>query len=179
MAEVREEYTNALFKLAQEEKLTDVILKDVKELDSVFRSNPGYIKLLSAPNIKRDERVSLVDKAFSENINIYTLNFLKIMIERGYFSYILDCFDEYVDLYNKANNIEVIKAVTSVELKDEQRQRLISSLSGSLGKKIELIEKVDPSLIGGIRLEMKGRLIDSSVKSRLDSIRNALNSTVL
>ena len=179
MADVREEYTNALFKLAQEENLCDVILNDVKELNVIFKDNPDYVRLLSAPNIKREERINLVDEAFSGKINLYTLNFLKIMIERGYFSLVTDCFDEFVELYNKANNIEVVTAITSVEFTDSQREKLKKVLAEKLGKKIELIEKTDSSIIGGIRLEMNGKLIDSSVKARLENIRAALNSTVL
>ncbi len=179
MTDVRKEYSNALFRLAQEEKLCGVILSDVKYLDSVFNENPAYYKLLGAPNIKRDERISLLDAAFSQNINIYTLNFLKIMIERGYFCYVKECFDEYIELYNKAHNIEVITAITPVPLSAMQKEKLTAALAGKLSKNIELNEKIEPSLIGGIRLEMKSKLIDSSVKSRLESIRAALNSTVL
>ncbi|MBQ7596595.1 MAG: F0F1 ATP synthase subunit delta, partial [Clostridia bacterium] len=179
MTDVRKEYSNALFRLAQEEELCGVILDDIKFLKSVFNDNPGYYNLLSAPNIKRDERISLIDEAFSQNINIYTLNFLKIMVEQGYFYNVKECFDEYIELYNKANNIEVITAVTPVPLSAAQKEKLKDTLANKLSKNIELIEKTDPSLIGGIRLEMKSRLIDSSINSRLDGIRAALNSTVL
>lgn len=179
MAEVRQEYASALFKLAIEEGLTETVLDDVKSLKAIFNGNPGYVKLLSAPNIKRDERASLLDEAFAGKIHKYTLNFLKIMIDRGYFSSVCDCFDEYVSLYNKENNIEVVTVLSPVKLSDAQKAKLIENLSVKLSKKIELIEKTDSSLIGGIRLEMSGKLVDSSVKARLESIRAALNSTVL
>ena len=179
MADVREEYSSALFKLAREENLLDTILDDVKSLKVVFSENPAYVRLLSAPNIRRDERISLIDTVFSGRIHKYTLNFLKIMIERGYFQSVPDCLDSYVSLYNKENNIEVVNVFSSVKLTDAQRRRLSEKLAEKLEKKIQLVEKIDESLIGGIRLEMNGKLIDSSVKAQLENIRTALNSTVL
>ena len=179
MADVVKEYSNAVFLLCEEENITDSVLDEIKDLQKIFDANPDYIKLMSAPNIKKEERAALLDSAFSGRINIYLLNFMKIMIERGYFGYIKECFSEFINLYNKKNNIEVITAVTPVALSETQRQKLIDSLSAKLNKKIELIEKIDDSLIGGVRLEMQGKLIDSSIKARLESVRAALNSTVL
>ena len=179
MADVREEYSNALFKLAKEENLTETILDDVKALSLILKENPGYVRLLSAPNIRRDERSSLADSAFAGKIHKYTLNFLKIMIDKGYFSAVTDCFDDYVALYNKENNIEVVTVFSPVELTVSQKEKLKENLALKLHKTIELIEKTDESLIGGIRLEMNGKLIDSSIKARLESIRAELNSTVL
>lgn len=179
MADVREEYSLGLYSLAKEEGLTDSILSDVRLLSTVFKENSDYIKLMCAPNVQKEERVALVDSAFKGRVNQYTLNFLKILIEKGYFASVLSCCEEYVDLYNKDNGIEVVTAISCVPLSDSQREKLIAVLSKKLEKKIELIEKTDASLIGGIKLEMQGKLIDASLKARFDSIREALNSTVL
>ncbi len=179
MADVKKEYAGALFKLAQESGLTEEICGDMRSLRQLLAENEGYVRLLSAPNIKREERIRLLDEALRDQVQTYTLNFMKLLIERGYFAMFPACCDTFISQYNEANGIEVVTVTTTVPLTDAQRERLTAQLSQKLGRRIELHETTDPSLIGGVRLEMRGRLMDASIKARLAAVRESLNSTVL
>lgn len=179
MADLKQEYARTLFDLSKEENKEDAILADMRFLNTLLEENPGYVKLMSAPNIKKEERKALIDEAFRSKIHPYILNFMKILVENGCFSLIGGCCEEFVKLYNKENNIEVVTIFSSVELSDKQKERLKNKLSLKLKKTIELQEKIDKSLIGGLKLSFDGEMLDGSVKSRLDEIKEILGSTVL
>lgn len=121
----------------------------------------------------------MLDEVFRNRVNIYTLNFMKLLVERGYFHDIIGCLKEYVKAYNIGNNIEVVTVISPVALNQGQKDKLCAKLSKKLGKAIELNEKIDPSLLGGVRIEMQSDMLDGSVKSRLDDIREILSNTVL
>ena len=179
MTEVKQEYGNALFSLSKDSGVSDEVLADVKMLIDLFKSQPDYIKLLSAPNLKKEDRTNLLDEAFRGRINIYTLNFMKLLIDRGYFHDIIGCLNEFINSYNIDNNIEVVTVISSVALSQEQKDRLCAKLSDKLSKSIQLNERIDASLIGGVRIETKSDMLDGSVKSRLDDIKDILSNTVL
>ena len=68
---------------------------------------------------------------------------------------------------------------TAVALTDEQKQRLQKKLELEVGKTVQMHCLVDPSVMGGVRAELDGRLLDSTVKNKIDSIRDNLRKTVI
>ena len=93
--------------------------------------------------------------------------------------YFSDCCDAYAALYNQDNGILPVTAVTAVALTSAQADKLNQKLAAITGKHIELINRIDPSCLGGVRLDYDGQRLDDTVSHRLDAIRSALNKTVL
>ena len=83
MTEHARVYGGSLYDLAAEEQLTEAIKNDMQEIKQIFRDNPDYIRLLSEPSIKKDERTDLIEKAFGDGAQRYLVNFLKILCERN------------------------------------------------------------------------------------------------
>ena len=179
MTRVGSIYGQALYDLARDESLSDIILEELKLLKEIFDQNGEYVRLLSVPNLSKEERCSLLDEAFSGKVQPYVLNFLKILTEKGYISRFADCMNAYRDLYNEDNGILPVKAVSAVTLTEDQTQRLAAKLGSLTGKTIELTNVVDPECLGGIRLDYDGTRMDDTVQHRLDSIRKLLKNTVL
>lgn len=179
MTRVGSVYGQALYDLAKDENLSKVILEELTALKNIFRENRDYVRLLSVPNLSKEERCSLVDEAFSGKVHAYVLNFLKILTEKGYVSRFADCADAYRDLYNEDNGILPVTAVSALPLTEDQTQRLTAKLSSLTGKTIELGNVVDPACLGGIRLDYDGTRMDDTVLHRLESIRSLLKNTVL
>ena len=90
-----------------------------------------------------------------------------------------DCTDTYMEHYNQDNGILPVTAITAIALTEEQSARLSEKLGRLTGKKIHLLNQVDPSVLGGVRLSYDGRRLDDTVSHRLDSIRDLLKNTVL
>ena len=109
----------------------------------------------------------------------YVLNFLKILTEKGYIRHFTGCCNAFKRQYNQDNGILEVTAVTAAPLSDELRRKLSDKLSTISGKTIDLTCRVDPSTLGGVRLDWDGKQLDGTVRRRLDDIRDILRNTVL
>lgn len=179
MTEVGNVYGEALYSLAKEEGLSQVILDQLKVLNSCFTQEPDFLRLLNAPNLPKSERCQILDECFRNKVEPYVLNFLKILTEKGYMRHFSDCVTTYRDLYNQDNGILPVTAVTAVALTAEQATRLTEKLRGITGKRIDLTNKLDPTVLGGMRLDYDGKRVDDTVSHRLDAVRSMLKNTVL
>ena len=179
MTEVGNVYGESLYELAKEENLTKLIGDQLAVLQLSFRQEPDFIRLLSSPNLTKSERCQILDDSFRGKVHAYLLNFLKILTEKGYMRYFSDCCDAYTDHYDQDNGILRVDAVSAVELTAQQKDKLTQKLSRITGKEVALRNRIDPAVLGGIRLDYDGQRLDDTVSHRLDAIRNVLNKTVL
>ena len=179
MTQTVNSYAQALYGLAKDEGLSATILNELEVLKDIFEANPQYSKLLSAPDIPKQERCGLLDQAFRGKAHPYVLNFLKILTEKGYIRLFPDCCKAFCDFYNEDNGILVVQAVSAAPLTKVQRQKLTAKLESTTGKKVSLRCSVDPSALGGLRLSYDGVLVDGTVQNRLDAIGKLLKNTVL
>ncbi|MDD2956473.1 MAG: ATP synthase F1 subunit delta [Oscillospiraceae bacterium] len=174
MTEIGKLYGGTLYELAAEESLTEEILEQTAVLDGVFSENPGFVGLLSTPSLKKEDRLAILDESLGGKIEPYLLNFLKVMTEKGLMREFSHCAKEYRSCYNAAHNIEEITAITAVPLSQALSQKLCDKLQAVTGKTVLLHNRVEPSVMGGIRLEMQGSQIDGTIRGKLDGIRSSL-----
>ena len=179
MTEVGTVYGEALYSLACEEGLAQDILLQLKTLDSCYTQEPDFIRLLGSPNLPKSERCQILDESFRGKVHPYVLNFMKILTEKGYMRQFHNCAEAFREKYNQDNGILPVTAVTACAMTDAQKQKLIEKLHKITGKQIELVNKLDPTVLGGMRLDYDGKRVDDTVSHRLDAIRNMLRSTVL
>ena len=172
------EYGKALFLITEEDNATDKVLSDVKTAESVIKSNPDYVKLLDSPAVSKEERVGLAHKAFS-TLDERLLNLIKILTENRSMRIFCKAAEAYYALYDESRGILRVEAITAVSLSEKQREKLTAKLSGTLNKKIILLNTVDASILGGVKLRYSGVQLDGSVKTRLDKFEAALKNTVI
>ncbi|MBR6595029.1 MAG: ATP synthase F1 subunit delta [Oscillospiraceae bacterium] len=172
-------YGEALYTLARDEGLSETILQQLKVLDGCLKDQPEFIRLLGAPNLPKAERCQILDDSFRGQVNPYVLNFLKILTEKGYARHFSDCVKAYREFYNRDNGILPVTAVTAVTMTEKQTATLTEKLQQITGKRIELVAKLDPNVLGGIRLDYDGKRVDDTVAHRMDAVRNMLKNTVL
>ena len=179
MTGIGENYAQALYDLAKEEDAAQAILQELKQLGDAFAQQPDFVRLLSAPNLAKDQRVAVIDDSFRGKVHPYVLNFLKLLTEKGHIRAFSDCVKAYRHKFNADNGIVSVQAVSAAQLTAEQQKKLRSKLEEVTGKSIELLCRVDPSCIGGLRLDYDGKRVDGTVKSRLDTLHSQLSSTAL
>ena len=179
MTEVGNVYGESLYELAKDENLTAELGAQLKVLKDCFRQEADFVKLLSTPSLTKAERCQILDDSFRGTVHAYVLNFLKILTEKGYMRYFSDCCDSFAALYNQDNGILPVTAVTAVALSGAQAEKLTEKLAKITGKHIELSNRIDPSCLGGVRLDYDGQRLDDTVSHRMDTIRDMLKNTVL
>ena len=179
MTQVGSVYGDALYALALEESLSTQILNEISVLELSFRAEPDFIRLLCSPNLSVQERCNILDDSFRNLVHPYVLNFLKILTEKGYMRHFFDCFKAYEESYNRDNGILPVTAITAVSLNAAQAEKLTAKLCQITGKQVKLHNRVDPEVLGGVRLDYDGKQLDDTVSHRLDAIRSLLKNTVL
>lgn len=179
MTEIGTNYGGALYDLAAAEELSEEILGQLQVLCESFAEEPAFLKLLCAHSLSKTERCKILDDSFADKVHPYVLNFLKILTEKGYMRQFTDCCQAYRVRYNADNNILPVTAVTAVALGDEQAVRLKEKLEKLTEKTVELTNRIDSQVLGGIRLDFDGKCVDDTLAHRLESVRHLLNNTIL
>ena len=179
MSKAGDLYGQSLYDLAVEERLTDDILNEMEVVRGLLIENPDYVTLLSEPSIPKNERLQLVDDALGSSLQAYHLNFIKILIEKGMLREYSACYKRFRKSYNEAHGIADALVTTAVALDDAQLTQLKEKLERISGKKIILNQKVDPGILGGVRVDLEGQLFDGSVKGRLSELQKCVDDVVM
>ncbi len=179
MTNVAAVYAQALYDLAKDENCSEPVLKELSVLSESFAQEKDFVRLLSAPNLTKQERCRILDDSFCGKVNPYVLNFMKILTEKGYMRHFGDCCKEYRGIYNRDHGILEVCAITAVALNADQTDRLTQKLAKVTGKRVDLHNRIDPGCLGGIRLDYDGKRVDDTVANRLASIGALLKNTVL
>ena len=172
-------YGQSLYDLAAEEGLSEEILKQMEAVQAIFKENPDYITLLLEPSIPRRERLGLLEEAFKGQVHPYLQNFLMILLENSLLRGFSACCRTYRESYNKDHGIEEATVTSAVALTEAQVKSLKSKLEAISGKTVILRQKVDSSVLGGLRVEIGGRLLDGTVMGRLADLRKKVSESVV
>ena len=169
-------YATALFDLALEEKAVDVVLQDLDRFDALIVANPDLTRLVRSPVFGADEQLkalsAILDKA---GIGGIAANFLRVITTNRRLFAVRDMIRGYRTLLARHRG-EVTAQVTVAEtLNDKNLDALKSALkSVTGGKDIDLEVNVEPAIIGGLIVKIGSRMIDSSLRTKLNAIKFAM-----
>ena len=172
------EYASALFSLTEELGTTERVREELSGVLSLFSDNPEYAKLLDTPAISKEERVKLIDEAFS-SLDTNLVNFMKILSERREAHSIPGVAKEYLALYDTSRGIERVTAVTAIAMTDTQTKAMTEKLEKITGKKIIITNILEPAMLGGVKIRYSGKQLDGSLKTRLGDFENRLKNIVI
>lgn len=172
-------YAQALYGLANQENLTRELAGQLRTLHTAFAAEPAFLRLLAAPTVSKRERCQILEESLSGKLHPYILNFLKILTERGHIRCFGDCCEAFERQYHTDNGILPVCATTAIPLSGKQRSRLENKLEAITGKQVVLTNHIDPSCIGGVRLDYAGKQIDGTVKRRLELLGDQLKNPFL
>ena len=179
MTQIARLYGGSMYDLAAEEQLTDTVMEQMQEIRQLFRENTDYVKLLSEPSIPKEERTGLLENAFGTEAERYLVNFLKLLCERGILGEYAGCCEEYTRRYNADHNIVPAVVTSAVTLTEAQMAALKEKLEKISGKSVTLTQKKDPTVLAGLKVELEGKQLDGTVKSRLDGLSRKLNELIV
>ena len=171
-------YADALFELAVEENTLDTVAEEMETVAGIMNENSDFLKLLSAPTVSDKDKKSMLSKAFEGRISDTVFNFINVLCDNGRIKYLIAISQQFKDMYNDKNGILEVIVTTTMPLSDNLREKLVLKLEKISSKKIQLVEKIDTSIMGGIVLNYNNTQIDASVKKRLDTMRQQIDSII-
>lgn len=174
---VASRYAKSLIDLSAEKKQLEETRTDMKLVQQVCDENHDFVVLLNSPIIKTDKKVAILNSVFEGKISKLSLSFLNLLSKKRRENFIPEIAKEYDEQYKAKKNITTAVVKTAVALDANLKKRVLEIVKQSNGgAEIELIEKVDPTIIGGFILSISDKQLDQSVKSKLGDLRKNLLS---
>lgn len=174
MSVVGDRYAESLFDLAKEENQVTQYLDDIKLVGEVLDSDPQIVKFFNHVLIENDKKIQLLDQSFKGNVDQYVLNFLKLLVQSRRIRYIDDIVKSYINLSNQYLGIKEGMIYTPYELTDQQIQDIEKAISQKENKKVTLKVSIDPSLLGGIKVQIANRIYDGTIKNKVEMLKKEL-----
>ncbi len=175
MVHKSKEYAVALYSLAKENGQEKEIFEALKVMDGVFAQNPEYIEFLASPGIPANERASALEAAFADSLPEYAVSFACVLCRRGGMREFSESVREYGRIYTAILDMTTAKVTSAVPLSDTEKEKLHHKLEGISGRAVAVQYEVDPSLIGGVIVEMDGKTIDGSLRRRVHEIKEVMD----
>lgn len=177
---VSKTYGEALFELAVDAGKLDNVAEEVSLLKQAFDENEELKKIMNHPKVTKEEKVALVENIFKDRLSNEVVGFLVLIVGKGRYSEIdaiLRIFEERVREYK---NIGVAYVTSAVEMNQEQKAQIQKKLLNTTKYvQFEMNYLVDPSLIGGLVIRIGDRIVDSSIRTKLDSMARELQKLQL
>ena len=174
MTGLAREYGEGLYELARDEDLSQLIHEQLNDISALLKQQPEFIRLLCSRAVERQERLKIVDDTFGSFAHPYVCNFMKLLVRREHFDSMLLCCEWFHRRFNEDNGIVEAFVTSAVPLTEEENAALRVRLSRISGRQVKLISTVDPSVIGGVRVEMDGRRYDNTIQDRLGRLKRSL-----
>jgi F-type H+-transporting ATPase subunit delta len=168
-------YANALFELALDNKAVDAVKTDLDRFDGLVDQSEDLARLVRSPVFGADEQTRALTAVLDKvGIGGLTAQFLKVVASNRRLFAVREMVRAYRALVARHHG-EVTAQVTVAEtLSDAHRAAIMDALNSVTGKKVDLDVKVDPTIIGGLVVKLGSRMVDSSLRTKLNSIKHAM-----
>lgn len=167
-------YAEALFAAAEERGELEEVLEELQDFTAAVRDNEELREFFYSPQINERERRQAID-ALTEGMKTSTRNFLKVLSDNGRTESLEDIVRRYEGLVEEHFRRVEVELTTAVELSDSLQSRIKERLGEILeGREVILQTNVNPDLLGGAVFTFGGIMVDSSVRGRLDSLRDTM-----
>lgn len=169
---VASRYVKSLLGLAVEQNALEAVNKDMQMFDEVCDTNREFLVMLRSPIIKHERKRDILERIFKGKVHNLTWAILDIITRKNREPLLPAIANDFHRAYNEHHGIGEATLISAVAVDDSLRKE-IESIARKLSKrdKTELVEKVDPSLIGGFVLNVGDRRIDASVAGKLRSLK--------
>ena len=176
MTHISREYAEALFSLAAEEGKIPDYVQGIDLLEEVLRENPGFQKLLASPAIPREERMEALSRALEGKIPLSMLVLLRLMVKRGHARNLMELAESFRGLMREQQGESRAVVTSAVALTEAEKTALREKLEKRFHRKMELECLVDPAVLGGVRVETEGRVLDGTLRTRLHEIKEVMDT---
>lgn len=172
---VSKTYGEALVELAVEEDKASEMLEEIQSVREILKDNPEFCKLMLHPGIAKQEKLQLVDNIFSGKTSDDLTGFIRVVVDKERFKEIDSIFQYFIDKVKEMQGIGVVYVQTPISLDEKSKADVKAKILETTDyKSLEMNYEVDESLIGGMIIRIGDRVVDSSIRSRLNDLTKEL-----
>jgi F-type H+-transporting ATPase subunit delta len=167
-------YTRALFQLAREAGEEEKIGGEIEEFFSAHEQSDLH-KVLTNPAFAIGARKNILKQVISsQQLSLLTAKFLSLLLERDRLDYLPGIVSSYRRMLNDAKGRVEARVISAAALDDGLVNQLRERLRGVSGKDVVLQQATDPSLLGGLLIELEGRIYDGSIRTQLEKMKQRI-----
>lgn len=172
---VSKTYGDALFELALEEGRLDEYYEEVQAVLAALEENQELSTLMNHPKIVKEEKMKVMEHIFGEAVSKELNGFLLLIVEKDRFNDMISILAYFINLVKEYKKIGVAHVTTPLPLSENERARVEEKLLATTDyKSLEMDYRIDNSLIGGMVVRIGDRVVDSSIKTKLDKLSREL-----
>lgn len=168
-------YAKSLIDFASEKKVVNEVYTDMALFKGVCDENRQFMAVMANPIVRHDKKKAILKKVFENNVNPVTYSIFDVLTRKNREGILYSIAVEFEKLYDKLNGIQKASVSTVEPLTAEQKAEFAKIVSEATGKKVEIEEKIDSSLIGGYLLKVGDLQIDTSVRKKLNNLKLTLS----
>jgi F-type H+-transporting ATPase subunit delta len=168
-------YATALFDLAQEANAIDAVKADLDRFDALIAESPDLTRLVRSPVFSAAEQLQALSAVLARvGIGGIAANFLKLVTSNRRLFAARDMIRGFRELVARHKGEAVAEVRVAEKLKDDHVEALRAALKSVSGKDVDLDIKVDPAIIGGLVVKLGSRMVDTSLRTKLNAIKHAM-----
>ena len=173
-------YGEALFQIAVESSSCLPMLEEVTELKKILSDNPELGSVMLNPRFSKEEHSEIISNVFKGRIDDKLFSFLELLVNKGRYNYLEEILDYFVSRVKEHLHIGQALVTSAIEIDEEMKKRIKEKLLSTTDyKEIEIEYITDPSLIGGMVIRIKDRIVDNSVRTKIENISRDLHKIQL
>ena len=166
----------SLFEVAKKNNSLEQVSYELNEVAKVVNESSDFVTLMNNPNIEKIKKINLIDASFT-GVNKYVVNVVKILAGNLQISLINFVLEQYTELFNKYSRNVVVKAESASPLTEVQLENLKEKIKNELQlENVEINNFVDESLLGGLKLTYNNKVVDASIKAKLNAIKSKIST---
>lgn len=164
-------YAKSLLDLCIEKGQLDAAKADMIMLSGLMEESRDLRMMLSSPVVKADKKVDILHKLFDGNLSPITMGFITLLTRKGREGFLPEIVSSFINQLRKHQGITVAEVTSAVALDANSRVKMLESASKLAGGQVELLEKVDATLIGGFILKVGDRQINAAISNQIKELK--------
>lgn len=174
---VASRYAQALLDTSRKAGVLDGVAESYAAVVALYAERPDLASFLEGPQVADQEKEQLLDNVFGGKIEPALLHFFHLLLRKGRVEHLVDIQATFQELVEIDQGFVRARVVTAVPLPEDLERDLTDKLASLTGKKITLTKRVDPAVIGGVRVSMGDQVIDGTIQTNLAKMRAQLSAT--
>ncbi|MDT8309275.1 MAG: ATP synthase F1 subunit delta [Bacteroidales bacterium] len=171
-------YATALFQFALEQNQLERVAEDMAMVNNLFIQSREFRKVLESPVIKNSLKTKVIKSVLKEHVTEITLRFFTLLISKNRESFLKEICSSFVALYQKHKGIVTVDITTAYSLDDECKEIVIAKLKDLLNARINLEERINKKIIGGLILSFNHFRFDGSIKNMLNEMEREFKENI-
>jgi F-type H+-transporting ATPase subunit delta len=176
---VSNRYAKSLIDLAKEQNILEQVFNDIEAFKSTVDQNSELGNLLKSPIVDADKKNIVLNKIFAASFNQLTIKFFEVVIRKKREYFLNDIAIAFIAQYRALKNITTATVTTASEMSSQTLQDITQLLEKNTGKKVIIDRKINPTLIGGMVVQIEDKLFDASISGKLRKAKQELLNTYI